>query len=81
MARFVSGFIVAPAAFRREPTVEPCARGACRGGSREPGSVRAGPGLFLDDEVALDGEYAAAPAQIEQLYEFRVDVELMTVFA
>ena len=42
---------------------------------------RGRPGLLLDDEVALDGEDAAALAQIEQLDEVRVDVQLRAVLA
>ena len=34
------------------------------------------PGLLLDDEVALDGEDAAAVAEVEQLDQVGVDVEL-----
>jgi hypothetical protein len=43
--------------------------------------IGAGPGLFLDDQIALDGEDAAALTQVEQLYELWVYVELMAVFA
>ncbi len=39
------------------------------------------PGLFLDDQVALDGEDAAALAQIEQLDQVRIDVQLLAVLA
>ena len=44
-------------------------------------SVGGGPGLFLDHEIALDGEDAAALAEIEQLDQVRVDVELRAVLA
>jgi hypothetical protein len=39
------------------------------------------PRLFLDDQIALDGEDAAALAEIEQLDEIRVDVQLRAVLA
>ena len=39
------------------------------------------PGLLLDDQVALDREDAAALAQVEQLDQVRVDVELVAVLA
>src|SRR5256885_8201236 len=44
-------------------------------------SVRARPGLLLDDEVALDREHAAPLAQIEQLDQVGIDVQLMAVLA
>ena len=44
-------------------------------------SVPGRPGLLLDDEVALDGEDAAALAEIEQLDQVGVDVELRAVLA
>jgi len=44
-------------------------------------SVGAGPGLLLDDQVALDGEDATALAQIEQFDQLRVDVQLVAVLA
>ena len=47
----------------------------------QAGSVGGGPGLFLDDEVALDGEDAAALAEVEQLDQVRIDVELRAVLA
>jgi hypothetical protein len=43
--------------------------------------VGAGPGLLLDDQIALDGEDAATLAQIEQLDQLGIDVELVAVFA
>ena len=46
-----------------------------------PTSVGAGPGLLLDDQIALDGEHAAALGQIEQFDQFGVDVQLVAVFA
>ena len=52
--------------------------------ARRPGGVRSvggRPGLFLDDEVALDGEDAAAFAEIEQLDQVRIDVQLRAVLA
>src|SRR4029079_9669207 len=55
-----------PASFR------PDSRTSCR-------SVRGGPGLLLDDEVALDGEDAAAVAEIQEVDQLRVDVELVAV--
>ena len=39
------------------------------------------PGLLLDDEIALDGEDAAALAQVEQVDQVRIDVELVAVLA
>ena len=53
---------------------------------REPagapdGQSADGPGLLLDDEVALDGEDAAALTQVEQLDQVRVDVQLRAVLA
>jgi hypothetical protein len=39
------------------------------------------PGLFLDDQIALDGEDAAALAQLEEIDEVGVDVELVAVLA
>src|SRR5438093_9366283 len=50
-------------------------------GVRRPTSVGARPGLLLDDEVALDGEDAAALAQLEEVDEVRVDVQLVAVLA
>src|SRR5436190_3823943 len=44
-------------------------------------SVGGGPGLFLDHEIRLDGEDAAAVAEVEQLDQLRIDVELMAVLA
>jgi len=43
--------------------------------------VAGGPGLLLDDEVALDGKDAAAFTQIEQLDQIRIDVELRAILA
>ena len=40
-----------------------------------------GPGLLLDDEVALDGEDAAALAEVEQLDQLGIDVQLRAVLA
>jgi hypothetical protein len=45
------------------------------------GSVGAGPGLLLDYEVALDREDAASLAEIEELDQLGVDVQLVAVFA
>jgi hypothetical protein len=39
------------------------------------------PGLLLDDEIAFDGEDAAALTQVEQLDQVRIDVELRAVLA
>jgi hypothetical protein len=44
-------------------------------------SVARGPGLFLDDEIALDGEDAAALAQLEQVDQVGIDVELVAILA
>ena len=44
-------------------------------------SVAGGPGLLLDDQIALDGEDAAALAQLEQIDQLRVDVELVAILA
>ena len=43
--------------------------------------VAGGPGLFLDDEVALDRENAAGLAEVEQLDQLGIDVQLAAVFA
>jgi len=43
--------------------------------------VAARPGLLLDDEIAFDREHAARVAEIEQLDEIRLDVELVAVLA
>jgi hypothetical protein len=43
--------------------------------------VPGGPGLLLDDEIALDGEDTAALAEIEQLDQVGVDIELRAVLA
>ena len=64
---------VAPAA--REPGAEPPPADG------EERSVRGGPGLFLQDDVALDREDAAALGQVEQLDQLRVDVQLVAVLA
>ena len=40
-----------------------------------------GPGLLLNNQVAFDREDAAALAEIEQLDEIRVDVQLVAVLA
>jgi hypothetical protein len=37
--------------------------------------------LFLDDKIALDGEDAAAFAQLEEVDQVGVDVELVAVLA
>ena len=44
-------------------------------------SVGGRPGLFLDDEVALDREDATAFGEVEQLDQIRIDVELRAVLA
>ena len=44
-------------------------------------SVAGGPGLLLDDQIALDGEDAAALAQLEKIDQVRVDVELVAILA
>ena len=44
-------------------------------------SVGGRPGLFLDDEVALDREDAAAFAEVEQFDQLGIDVELRAVLA
>ena len=44
-------------------------------------SVGGGPGLFLDDQIALDGEDAAALAQVEEVDQARIDVQLVAVLA
>ena len=46
-----------------------------------PVSVRRGPGLFLEDDVALDREHAPAVAEIQELDQLRVDVQLVAVLA
>ena len=43
--------------------------------------VPCGPGLFLDDQVALDREDAACLAEVEQLDQLGIDVELAAVLA
>src|SRR6476469_3777558 len=48
---------------------------------RRGASVGAGPGLLLDDDVALDREHAAGFAEFEQVDELRVDVQLVAVLA
>ena len=48
--------------------------------SAEP-SVGRGPGLFLDHEIALDGEDAAAFTKVEELDQVRIDVQLRAVLA
>src|SRR5439155_6743565 len=51
-----------------------------RGGSGgRPPLVGAGPGLLLDDEIALYREHAASLAQVEELDKVRVDVQLVAV--
>ena len=44
-------------------------------------SVGCGPGLFLDDQIALDGKDAATLAQVEELDQVRIDVQLRAVLA
>jgi hypothetical protein len=50
-------------------------------GSRLRPSVGGRPGLFLDDEVALDRKDATAFGEIEQLDQIRIDVKLRAVLA
>src|SRR4051812_5167407 len=61
------------------------AGGAAAGGGLtiSPGSpsVRRGPGLFLEHDVALDREHAAPVAEVEQLDQLRIDVQLVAVLA
>ena len=45
------------------------------------GLVAGGPSLFLDDQIALDREHAACLAEIEQLDQLGIDVELAAVLA
>src|SRR4051812_24080970 len=45
------------------------------------GLVAARPGLLLDDEVALDGKDAACVAEVEEIDEVRLDIELVAVLA
>ena len=64
-------------------------RGPARAGRPAPGdrlgaaepSVGGGPGLFLHDDVALDREHAAAVAEVEQLDQLGIDVQLVAVLA
>src|SRR4051812_46507672 len=42
-------------------------------------SVGRRPGLLLDDEVALDGKHAASIAEVKQLDQLGVDIELRAV--
>ena len=51
------------------------------GGPAARPSVGGGPGLFLHDEVALDREDAAAVAEVEQLDQLGIDVQLVAVLA
>ena len=44
-------------------------------------SVAGGPGLFLDDQIALDREDAARLAEVEQLDQLGIDVQLAAVLA
>ena len=44
-------------------------------------SVGGGPGLLLEHDVALDREHAAALAEVEQLDQLRIDVQLVAVLA
>src|SRR5674476_530929 len=44
-------------------------------------SVRAGPSLLLEDEVALDREDAAPVREVEHLDQPRVEVELVAILA
>jgi len=43
--------------------------------------VGGGPGLFLDDQITLDGEDAAAFTQVEQLDQVGIDVQLRAILA
>ena len=43
--------------------------------------VPRGPGLFLDDQIALDREDAACLAKVQQLDQLRIDVQLTAVLA
>ena len=61
--------------------IDQCRRRAGDAAGRDRRQSAGGPGLLLDDEVALDGEDAAALAQVEQLDELRVDVQLVAVLA
>ena len=63
-------------------------RGAARRPRLTPGpdtafrpSVGGRPGLFLDDEIALDREDAAALAQVEEFDQLGIDVQLRAVLA
>jgi hypothetical protein len=56
-------------------------RTATASGRRPPTLRSGGPGLLLDDEVALDREDAAAFGQIEQLDQVGIDVQLVAVLA
>src|SRR5687768_1654996 len=49
--------------------------------SRLRPSVGGRPGLFLDDEIALDRKDAAAFGEVEQLDEVRIDIQLRAVLA
>src|SRR4051794_10029805 len=42
-------------------------------------SIGRRPGLLLDDEVALDGKHAASIAEVKQLDQLGVDIELRAV--
>jgi len=44
-------------------------------------SVARGPSLFLDDQVALNGEDTAAFAQLEEVDQVGIDVELVAILA
>lgn len=44
-------------------------------------SISGRPGLLLDNQIALDGEDATAFAQVEQVDQVRVDVQLVAVLA
>jgi hypothetical protein len=48
---------------------------------RLPSLIGRGPGLLLDDEIALDREDAATLSQVEELDQLRVDVQLVAVLA
>ena len=56
-------------------------RGNARIGRPRAPLVGGGPGLFLDDEIALDGEDAAAFTQVEKLDQVGIDVQLRAVLA
>ena len=43
--------------------------------------VGGGPGLFLEDDVALDREHAAALAEVQQVDQLGIDVQLVAVLA